>query len=253
MRGKLESMQDQMHRVEAALTRVETMVRSTVQAKTVKEKQRLKYNSEKALRERGKLKLPSFHILERRDARLSGKTAGWAEVGMRFGALDQPEQFLTWVVYKWNACCYLKKPITYSGGYYRVHTGEIRCNYGAFDLMGYNAKQSIFIKNDGQLVDFCNRPWWNWAYNVLYPVYTTMQELPGFRNLPERFTRGVRLILGGCGEYEVYTELCWDQNETRFQINKMLKRVGVDLRSMWRACCDGLRHKAEPASPTIPS
>jgi hypothetical protein len=60
----------------------------------------------------------------------------------------------------------------------------------------------------------------------------------------------VRLILGGCGEYEVYTELCWDQNETRFQINKMLKRVGVDLRSMWRACCDGLRHKV---SPTIPS
>ena len=191
------------------------------------------------------MSLPTTHVLLSRDGRISDRIPNWAAVGMKFGRANNPDGFLRWICYQWNSCCYLKKPITYSGGYYRVHTGELRCNYGAFALMGYNAKQSIFIKNDGQLVDFCNRPWWNWAYNVLYPVYTTMQELPGFGNLPERFTRCVRLILGGYGGHEVYTGLYFDPFADLPDLNRMLRRVGPELTSMWTACIMGLRKRKE--------
>ena len=152
--------------------------------------------------------------------------------------------------YQWNNECYLKKPLTWSGGYFRVHTGSFRHNYSRFDMMGYNLKQRLEIRHQGDLQDFSNRPWWNWAYNVLYPVYTAMVELPGFRELPPRFLMCLRLLLGGLGEHEVYTELYWDQNETLVNLNRMLKRVGLDLHIMWRSCCAGLLMKLSPAEPS---
>ena len=247
-------MQEQMHRMEAALARVETML-LTMQKENSEKKQasaarRLQYKEAKEMREKGKISLPTFHVLNRRDGRLASKIPELAATAMKFGICDQPAEFLTWIVYQWNSCFYLKKPITYSGGYFRVHTGSIRCNYGAFDLMGLNVKQKINLRNEGHQIDFRDRPWWNWAYKVLFPVYQAMEELPGFGQLPEYFLKGIRLILGGCGELEVYTDLHWDQNETRYNINRMLKRVGIDLHRMWSACCKGLRLKSPPQIPS---
>ena len=145
--------------------------------------------------------------------------------------------------------CYLKKPITYSAGYFKVHTGDVRCNYGAYDLMGFNVKQTMRLRHDADWYDFSNRPWWTWAYKVLFPAYEAMEDLPGFAELGPRFLKGVRLILGGYGGHEVYTGLCWDPNESRPNINKMFRRVGMAMRLMWKACCNGLRMKSSPAVP----
>ena len=246
-------MQDQMHRMEAALTRVETMLHTLMNASSEKqraaEQRRKQYAEAKERRERGKVSLPNMHVLNNRDGRISDRIPNWAAVGMKFGRADNPDGFLRWICYQWNSCCYLKKPITFSGGYFKIHTGTIRHNYGPFDLMGYNRKQCLLLKNDGHLTDFRNRPWWTWAYNVLYPVYTAMEELPGFDGLPERFLKGIRLVLGSYGGHEVYTELYWDPNESRTNINKMFRRMGPDLRLMWKACCSGLRMKSSPAVP----
>ena len=152
--------------------------------------------------------------------------------------------------YQWNATCYLRKPVTYSGGYFRVHTGTgVRHNYGPFDLMGYNKKQRMVLRNEGEYIDFRDRPWWNWAFHVLNPVFQEMEESDSFEDLPERFVKSLRILLGGYGEYEVYTQLFWDPNDERVNVNRMLKRVGPDLRRMWSACCDGLRLKSAPAGP----
>ena len=246
-------MQDQMHRMEASLTRVESMLHTLMNASSEKqraaEQRRLQYVAAKEMRERGKVSLPTFHVIDVRDQRIQCKVQEWALAGMRFGRADKPELFLEWICYQWNSCCYLKKPLTYSGGYFRVHTGSARHNYGPFDLMGLNNKNKDLMQNDGHLTDFRNRPWWNWAYNVLFPVYTAMEDLPGFGDLPERFLKGVRLVLGGYGGHEVYTEIYWDPNETRANLNRMLKRVGLDVRLMWRACGSGLRMKTCPPVP----
>ena len=111
------------------------------------------------------------------------------------------------------------------------------------------AEAKDVMQNDAHLADFRNRPWWSWAYNILLPVYTEMEELPGFAELPERFLKCIRLVLGSYGEHEVYTELYWDQNESRESVNRMLKKVGLDMRLMWKACCEGLRTKSCPALP----
>ena len=107
----------------------------------------------------------------------------------------------------------------------------------------------MLLKNEGHHVDFRDRPFWTWGYHVLLPVFKAMEDLPGFRELPGRFDRGVRLILESYSDYEVYTDLCWDPCESRENVNRMFKRVGGDLRLMWRACCEGLRSKSCPAVP----
>ena len=250
-------MQDQLHRMEAALVRVETMLHTLMktnsekaEAAVVAKGRRSRYAETKKLREKGRLSLPDFHVLKRRDRRLTGKFAEWARVGLQYGAADMPERFLTWLCYQWNATCYLKKAVTYSGGYFRVHTGTgVRHNYGPFDLMGYNKKQRMVLRNEGEYIDFRDRPWWNWAFHVLYPVFREMEESDSFEDLGERFVKSLRILLGGYGEYEVYTQLFWDPNDERTNVNRMLKRVGPDLRRMWSACCDGLRMKAAPAGP----
>lgn len=246
-------MQDQLHRMEAALVRVETMLHTLMNASTKKQraaKQRRKqYSEAKQRRERGKVSLPTFHVLKVRDNRLTPRIQGWADAGMKFGAADNPEGFLAWFCYQWNNTCYLKKPITFSAGYYRVHTGDIRCKTGSFDLMGLNVKQKMVLRNDAELYDFSNRPWWTWAFKIFYPVWEEMQEMPGFAELGPRFLRGVRLILGGYDGHEVYTGLLWDANESRVNINKMFRRMGPALRLMWKACCSGLRMKSSPVVP----
>ena len=239
-------MQAQLDRMEAKLDKLLSW-RSEKKKEAVQRREQ--YKQAKERREKGKVSLPTTHVLLSRDRRISERIPNWASVGMKFGRADNPEGFLRWLCYQWNSCCYLKKPITFSGGYFKVHTGLTRHNYGPFDLMGYNRKQCMLLKNEGHHVDFRDRPWWTWAYHVLFPVYRAMGALPGFSELPGRFDRGVRLILGSYSDYEVYTDLCWDPCESRENVNRMFKRVGGDLRLMWRACCEGLRSKNCPAVP----
>ena len=228
---------------------ISDVLRSFKKKKSAATKQREIYAAAKDLRDKGKVPLPTSHVLCKRDERLSERIEPWARVGMKFGALDKPEEFFTWLCYQWNNNCYLKKPITCSGGYFRVHTGLCRQSLGRSDMMGLNLKQRILLRHEGDAQDFSMRPWWDWAFNVLYPVYSEMEDTPGFSELPPRFLKCVRLVLGGFGEHEVYTGLSWDQSETMLNINKMLKRVGPDLVLMWKACCRGLQMKSSPAEP----
>ena len=242
----MQAMQVQLDRMEAKLDKLLDW-KSDKQKKATERRDQRK--EAKQRREDGKVSLPTSHVLKTRDSRISDRVPQWAAVGMKFGLADNPEGFLRWICYQWNCCCYLKKPLTYSGGYFRVHTGLTRHNYGAFDLMGYNVKQRMVLRNRGELIDFQDRPFWMWAYKVLFPVFTHMQRLPGYDDLPERFDKGIRLILGSYGLYEVYTDLYWDVNESRDNINRMFKRVGPTLRLMWKACLDGLRASGCPAVP----
>ena len=89
----------------------------------------------------GKVHLPPFHVLKRRDPQVKEHREALVQGGLRFASHDDPEGFAAWFVYYWNSCIYLKKPITFSGGYYRVYVGDMRMGYGAFDLMGYHKKQ----------------------------------------------------------------------------------------------------------------
>ena len=189
-------------------------------------------------REEGKLALPPYSLLKRRDPRLADHLPTMVKGARAFLKEDDPEGFFTWLVYYWNCCVYLKKPITFSGGYYRVHIGDVRHPYGAFDLMGYNKKQKHRLKDDAELDDFSKRPWWRWAYLVLLPVW---EELRTEDAVPVRFAKCVRVVLGGYGEYEVYDGAFWDANEERKDVNRMLVRVGGDLWRMWQACIRGLR------------
>ena len=230
--------------------KVDRLLSSQEEAKTAKRARRRHYQEAKAMREAGKIRLPEFHVLCKRDGRLESRLQSWADTGMRFGAVNDPAGFAAWLVYQWNSCTYLKKPITFSGGYYRVHTGAIRCGYGISDLMGLNEKQAIRLRHSADHVDFQERPWWKWSVNVLYPVYSRMQGHADFDALPEFFLRGLRLLLGGFGEHEVYTELYWDPYESLPNLNRMLKRVQSDLRLMWKACRRGLRGHTCPALPS---
>ena len=246
-----------MEEIAAVLKRLEEKVDRLLSVdadrRVAKAARRRHYQEAKAMREAGKIRLPDFHVLCKRDGRLESKRLSWAAMGMRFGAANDPAGFAAWLVYQWNSCAYLKKAITFSGGYYRVHTGQIRCSYGLSDLMGLNEKQAIRLRNEADHVDFRERPWWKWSGNVLYPVWSCMEEHADFGSLPAFFCRGVRLLLGGFGELEVYTGLFWDPVESMGNVNRMLRRVEPDLRIMWKACRRGLRMHAVPAVPVVPS
>jgi hypothetical protein len=242
----MEEIRETLRRLEE---KVDRLLSVDSERRDAKARRRQHYQEAKAMREKGRIRLPEFHVLCKRDGRLESKRPAWVSEGMRFGAANDPAGFVAWLVYQWNSCTYLKKPVTFSGGYYRVHTGQIRYSYGASDLMGLNEKQAIRLRTDADHVDFQERPWWKWSLNVLYPVWSGMEGQPGFDALPVFFCRGVRLLLGGFGEYEVYTGLCWDPAETLPDVNRMLKRVAADLRLMWKGCRRGLRVHVCPATP----
>ena len=238
-----------LQRIEA---KVDSLLAVDVSRRAATAKRRQHYKEAKDMRERGKIPLPTFHILLKRDGRIADKALPWARVGMRFGkSAATADGFLQWLVHQWNSCTYLKKPITFSGNYFRVHTGSIRYHFGPFDLMGLNGKKKLVIRNPGDACDFRERPWWSWAFNVLFPVWEVMRELPGFDSLQPRFCKGLRLVLGGFGMYEVSPDYFFDPNEESAEkLNRMLRRVGPDLRAAWRACCRGLRVHTEPPIPT---
>ena len=112
----------------------------------------------------------------------------------------------------------------------------MRHPFGAGDLMHYYQKRGGCpqLRSEAEYQDFQGRPWWDWGYKVLFPVFCKMREL-GFDTLPARFQRCVRILLGGFGELQPCPALeNWDPNAGRHNINKMLCRIGADYVSMLR-------------------
>ena len=260
---RLKSLNTRVQRIEESLnTRVQHIedilagwekTLSTASKKESNALRRKQYHAAKARKEEGLLPLPVRDILEFRDMRIEPLMQSWASMGMRFGRADQPEQFYTWLVYTWNNCTYLKKPITFSGSSFRIWKVNYRYACGSNDLLGF-VERRLAVKpldNDAEHDDFTKRMWWSWASSVFSRVISRMKEM-GFDTLPERFRRCCLLMLGGTGDYEVYTDQNWDFEESQKNINQMLKRVGVDLQLMLRAAFTGLRVRDTTSPVHIP-
>jgi hypothetical protein len=216
---------------------------------------RKQYGDAKRREQEGRHSLPERNVLSYRDNRLKPKIHEWAQTGMRFGRADQPEQFFVWLVHQWNNCTYLKKPITFSGSSFRIWGGHHRYAHGPRDLMGYAERRNALqlLRNDAEYDDFKNRPWWDWITHAVFPpVFNSMLKM-GFDELPERFCRCCKIMVGGTGCYEVYTDLNWDFHETKEGINRMLKRIGGDLQLMLKSCYKGLRVKGTESPVTVPA
>ena len=244
-----ETIETRLQRIEGKLDQV---VKEFGGRKNAAQKRREQYREAKQRREKGKVALPRHHILEARDARWVRRVPQLLEAALPFVEANDPEGFAAYVAWEWNSATYIKKPITFSGGYYRLFVGDIRVGYGPSDLMGYNQKQRLTLRNDADHDDFQNRPWWRWGYLVLFPIWEKLLDVYANegRELPTRFDRCMRILLGDYGELEVYTGLYWGPSEARDHINRMLRRVGTDLRLMWCACLRGLRSKtAIPVPP----
>ena len=84
--------------------KVDRLLSSQEEAKTAKRARRRHYQEAKAMREAGKIRLPEFHVLCKRDGRLESRLQSWADTGMRFGAVNDPAGFAAWLVYQWNSC-----------------------------------------------------------------------------------------------------------------------------------------------------
>ena len=238
-------MQAQLDRIEAKLDAILARDKGRKQAATERKKQ---YRQKKLIRERGRFPLPENGVLKTRDVRLRAKQPEWARRMLEFGKQGKLEEFLRWFVWDYNCCTYLKKPITFSGGYFRVDIGGVRSPYSEFELMGLT-KHRLKMRHAADADDFSKRPWWSWSYLVLQPVYQLMREMPGFDEVHERFDEGLLLLQGSYSvtPVEVYTELYWDQNESLKTLNKMLKKTGPLLHECWRACAHGLRTKTDPS------
>ena len=52
------------------------------------------------------------------------------------------------------------------------------------------------LRNPAEHDDFQKRPWWDWGYPVLFPVYDAMLE-QGLDKGPERFQHCLALLIGG--------------------------------------------------------
>ena len=246
-----ESLNTRVQRIEDILAGWEKTL-STASKKESNALRRKQYHKAKKRREEGLLALPVRDILEFRDMRIDPLMQGWASMGMRFGRADQPEQFYTWLIFTWNNCTYLKKPITFSGSSFRIWKENYRYASGSSDLMGFvERKSAVTGMNKEQHDDFTKRPWWGWSSSVFSRVISRMEGM-GFDTLPERFRRCCSLMLGGTGCWEVYTDLHWDFEESQENINKMLRRVGVDLQLMLRAAFTGLRVRGTSSPITLP-
>ena len=191
--------------------------------KTVDEKRknalrREQYREERRRRKERLLALPDRPVLQFKNGLLAPRFAQWAQAGMRFAAAGKgPGPFVTWLVHQWNCCTYLKKPVTFSGSSFRVWNGTIRCAY---------------------LI------WWDLGL---------LRLVPGVRRDARPGPRQLALLIGGFASYEVLPGICWDFNESRENLNKMLRRVGTDLQCMLRAVHKGLRVKGSESPVPVPA
>jgi hypothetical protein len=243
LRRELRSLSERLDTWEACIKTLDKKKKNAVR--------REQYKEERRRREEGLLALPDRPVLNFKNGLLAPRFAQWAQAGMRFAAADQPGPFVTWLVHQWNSCTYLKKPITFSGSSFRVWNGHTRCAYGPRDLMHFSERHNSMppLRNPAEHDDFRGRPWWDWGYSVLFAVYDAMLEQG---NLPERFQNCLALLIGGFASYEVLPGVCWDFNESRENLNKMLRRVGTDLQCMLRAVYTGLRVKNSESPVPVP-
>jgi hypothetical protein len=228
---------------------------STVDEKRKNAVRREQYREERRRRKERLLALPDRAVLQFKNGLLAPRFAQWAQAGMRFAAAGKgPGPFVTWLVHQWNCCTYLKKPVTFSGSSFRVWNGTTRCAYGPRDLMQFSERRNAMppFRNPAEYDDFRGRPWWDWGYSVLFPVYDAMLD-QGLDKYPERFQNCLALLVGGFASYEVLPGICWDFNESRENLNKMLRRVGVDLQCMLRAVHKGLRVKGSESPVPVPA
>ena len=253
-------MQAQLNRIETKLDELLTLKGVVEQLTEAKQLERRRERDRKATiraaarAERDASSLPLLDDIFKKDRRLEEHWNKWALKGMEFGERNRPEEFVNWLCWQWNTCTFVKKPITFSGGYFQYHIGDAsRMHTTAYELMGLSKKSKLFMKNDAEHIDFRERKWWEWGYAIMSQVLDQMQELPGFGALPDRFLRCCKLLAGGFGMHEVYTELYFDPNEDLPGLNRMLKKIGPDLTCMWRACCMGLRKRSKEAhTPPLP-
>ena len=87
-------MQAQLDRMEAKLDKLLTF-KSEKKKEAAQRKNQ--YKEAKERREKGKVSLPTTHVLLSRDRRISERIPNWASVGMKFGRADNPEGFLRWL------------------------------------------------------------------------------------------------------------------------------------------------------------
>ena len=244
-------MQEQLDRIERKiddLLSLKTIVEQLTEAKQLvrrkeRERKAILREASRALENKSSLTLPEK--IFRKDKRLVAHYKKWAIKGFEFGKANKPEEFAEWLCWQWNCATYNRKPITFSGGYFQYYLGDSsgRMHTTPFELMGLSKKSKLLVRNDAEHLDFRNRLWWEWSFAVWFQVYNLMSDLDGFKDLPERFVKCCKILSGGCGMYEVYTDLYFDPNETQPNLNRMLRRVGPDLMNMWRGCCKGLRKK----------
>ena len=244
-------MQLQLNRMEAKLDELlvlKGIVGELTEAKRLeRHKERVRKADQRQLaraeRDATTLTLPDNIFL--RDTRLDQHFKKWALKGMEFGRKNRPEELANYVCWQWNTCTYVKKPITFSGGYFQYWIGSKsgRMHTTPFELMHLSKKSKMILRNDGEHADFRERKWWEWGYHVWMQVFKEMQRLPGYGDLPERFLRCCKLLAGGYSMYEVYTNLYFDPSEELPELNRMLRKIGPDLISMWAACCMGLRRR----------
>ena len=246
----MEQVLEAVRSLGARMERLETAVAALVQQNRSRSAEKRKAKAVRQARYRKKqadegktalLKLPTRHVLRCRDPRVHKVHGPALRLAFeRFAALDKPFEFARYIAWYWNSKVYKKRPVAFSAGYFQVWLGTVRNQYGAFDLMGYNRKQVRRLRNEAELSDFRERPWWDWCYHVLMPLLRA-HDSSDAPKLPEHFDRCVRLVLGDLGEYEVYTDMHWGQSEDLGSINKMLKRVSSDLWTMWAHFLQGLR------------
>lgn len=258
----MQDQQDQLDRIEAKLDGLMQLLKHSSEAKQLERKRwRDRKAKTRAARRReavaGRLSLPSkIFRPDRRLAKL-GLLQRWADKGVEFGLATpqgQAQEFLTWLCFQWNACTYVKKPITFSAGYFKywLGTGGLRMDTTPFELLGFRRQLRPALRNDAEHVDFRDRKWWDWGFSLLYKVYHLMRAAPDFARLPERFLMRVQLLMGGYAMLEVHSGTYWDPSDERVLVNRCLKRIGPDLQLMWRACIIGLRQKAAKATKAAP-
>ena len=215
-------------------------------------------------RKAGKKAVPKSGLLNRdvhcldvnrgRDNRLP--VAEWAKVLRVFAEKGASSyNFLTWLSWVWNHDTYQHQPITRSGGYYQVfigHSGRkaLRNKYGEKELFG-NVKLTKFA-NKVQLERFIGAPWWMWGYGVLGAVVREVDDEDWWSNLPDRWTKPLRLMQGGYGAYPVKSDLVFDPaslggpHADLVRATRMYVAARNDLEVGWRACTKGLFAQEEP-------
>ena len=161
-------MQLQLNRMEAKLDELlvlKGIVGELTEAKRLerhKERARKAEVRQAARAERDATSLPLADNIFKGDSRLVPHFKKWALKGMEFGRNNQPEKLANYVCWQWNCATFLRKPITFSGGYFQYWIGSKsgRMHTTPFELMHLSKKSKMILRNDGEHADFRERKWW---------------------------------------------------------------------------------------------